>query len=148
MSIFSRKERTRHEPSSFHIWDPHHDRRIEETIFEPDHPQSVEAEIEWKETPQALLIKAFLPGFEREDMEIAVERGNILRISGEKSVEKEENGSRWFRAERARARFSQPFKLPETAIIDRLDARMENGLLTVTVPKRERFDSRRIIKIS
>ncbi|KAL0402837.1 UNVERIFIED_CONTAM: class I heat shock protein 3 [Sesamum radiatum] len=66
-----------------------------------------------------------------------VEEGNVLQISGERTREKEEKNDTWHRVERSSGKFLRRFRLPENAKMDQIKASMENGVLTVTVPKEE-----------
>ncbi|KAI5386628.1 hypothetical protein KIW84_072960, partial [Lathyrus oleraceus] len=61
----------------------------------------------------------------------------VLQISGERSVEKEDKNDEWHRVERSSGKFLRRFRLPENAKMDQVKASMENGVLTVTVPKEE-----------
>jgi len=78
-----------------------------------------------------------LPGLKKEEVKVEVEDGKVLQISGERSREKEEKDDRWHRVERCPGKFMRRFRLPENAKIDQVKAGMENGVLTVTVPKEE-----------
>ncbi|KAF3433557.1 hypothetical protein FNV43_RR24659 [Rhamnella rubrinervis] len=57
--------------------------------------------------------------------------------SAERSREKEETNDKWHRVERCSGKFLRRFRLPENAKMDQVKASMENGVLTVTVPKEE-----------
>lgn len=78
-----------------------------------------------------------------EDVRISLE-GNVLTIRGEKRQEDEENGERVHRIERIYGMFERTFVLPNTADPDRIEARYENGVLTVSIPKTERARPREI----
>ncbi|KAK1299366.1 18.2 kDa class I heat shock protein [Acorus calamus] len=93
--------------------------------------------IDWKETPEAHVFKADLSGMKKEEVKVEVEDGRVLQISGERSREKEEKNDTWHRVERSSGRFMRRFRLPEGAKVDQVKAAMENGVLTVTVPKAE-----------
>nr|Q05832.1 RecName: Full=18.3 kDa class I heat shock protein; AltName: Full=HSP 18.3 [Oxybasis rubra]CAA37864.1 heat-shock protein [Oxybasis rubra] len=95
------------------------------------------ARIDWKETPEAHVFKADLPGVKKEEVKVEVEDGNVLRISGQRAREKEEKNDTWHRVERSSGQFMRKFRLPENAKVDQVKAGMENGVLTVTVPKNE-----------
>ena len=93
------------------------------------------ARVDWKETPEAHVFKADLPGLKKEEVKVEVEDKDILQISGERSKENEEKSDKWHRVERASGKFMRRFKLPENAKMEEVKATMENGVLTVTVPK-------------
>uniref|UniRef100_A0A1D1YCY7 18. class I heat shock protein n=1 Tax=Anthurium amnicola TaxID=1678845 RepID=A0A1D1YCY7_9ARAE len=93
--------------------------------------------IDWKETPEAHVFKADLPGVKKEEVKVEVEDGQILQISGQRSKEEEEKNDTWHRVERSSGSFLRRFRLPENAKVEEVKASMENGVLTVTVPKEE-----------
>ncbi|NP_001148397.1 16.9 kDa class I heat shock protein 1 [Zea mays] len=95
------------------------------------------ARIDWKETPEAHVFKADLPGVKKEEVKVEVEDGNVLLISGQRSREKEDKGDKWHRVERSSGQFVRRFRLPENAKTEEVRAALENGVLTVTVPKAE-----------
>ncbi|CAM0872445.1 unnamed protein product [Alopecurus aequalis] len=97
----------------------------------------VGARIDWKETPEAHVFKADVPGLKKEEVKVEVEDGNVLQISGERNKEQEEKSDTWHRVERSSGKFLRRFRLPENAKADQIKASMENGVLTVTVPKEE-----------
>ncbi|KAH7280911.1 hypothetical protein KP509_36G020500 [Ceratopteris richardii] len=93
-------------------------------------------QVDWKETNDEHVFKVNLPGLARDDVRIQVEDGRILQISGEIKGEEEAATDRWYRAERPqRGTFQRRFRLPENANLDEVKASMENGVLTVRVPK-------------
>ncbi|KAF0914031.1 hypothetical protein E2562_026409 [Oryza meyeriana var. granulata] len=95
------------------------------------------ARIDWKVTPEAHVFKADVPGLKKEEVKVEVEDGNILQISGERSTEHEEKTDKWHRVERSSGKFLRRFRLPDNTKPEQIKASMENGVLTVTVPKEE-----------
>lgn len=89
--------------------------------------------MDWKETREAHVFKADLPGMKK--VEIEVDR--VLQISGERSVEKEDKNNEWHCVELSSGKFMRKFRLAENAKMDQVNANMENGVLTVTIPKEE-----------
>jgi HSP20 family protein len=104
-------------------------------------PVLTNVRVDWKETPEAHVFRADLPGVRKEAAKVEVEDGNVLVISGERAREEEEAGKdeawRWRLVERSSGRFQRRFRLPRGARLDQVHASMENGVLTVTVPKEE-----------
>lgn len=118
------------------VWDPFN--AMSQSLSSArDAEAFVNARIDWKETPEAHVFRADLPGVKKEEVKVEVEDGRVLQISGERSREKEEKNDKWHRVERSSGKFLRRFRLPENTKLDEVKASMENGVLTVTVPKVE-----------
>ncbi|KAL8511949.1 hypothetical protein ACS0TY_018422 [Phlomoides rotata] len=78
-----------------------------------------------------------LPGLKKEEVKVEVEDGSVLQIRGERRKEQEEKNDKWHRVERSNGKFLHRFRLPENAKLDEVKTAMENGVLTVTMPKEE-----------
>ncbi|KAK3163819.1 hypothetical protein QOZ80_1AG0008720 [Eleusine coracana subsp. coracana] len=128
------------DPFSLDLWDPF-DNMFRSIVpaasSDADTAAFAKARIDWKETPEAHVFKADLPGVKKEEVKVEVEDGNVLVISGERSKEKEDKNDKWHRVERSSGQFMRRFRLPENAKVDQVKAGLENGVLTVTVPKAE-----------
>jgi HSP20 family protein len=96
------------------------------------------------EDKDAVRIAAELPGVKPEDVKISMEN-NVLTIRGEKRLERREgNGERSHRFERAYGMFERAFTVPASVDAERIEAKYEQGVLTVTLPKVERAKPREI----
>ncbi|OAY57795.1 17.3 kDa class I heat shock protein [Manihot esculenta] len=125
--------------NAFDLWDPFKDFPFpsSSSIISRDNTAFVNTRIDWKETPEAHVFKADLPGLKKEEVKVEIEDDRVLQISGERNVEKEEKDDTWHRVERSSGKFLRRLRLPANAKMDQVKASMENGVLTVTVPKEE-----------
>ncbi|KAH9766767.1 18.1 kDa class I heat shock protein [Citrus sinensis] len=141
LSLFDSGRRSNvFDPFSLDIWDPFEGFSSSVANI-PSSARETSAfantRIDWKETPEAHVFKADLPGLKKEEVKVEVEDGRVLQISGERSREQEEKNDKWHRVERSSGKFMRRFRLPENAKMDQIRASMENGVLTVTVPKED-----------
>lgn len=81
-------------------------------------------------------VRAELPGVKADELDIQVTENN-LAISGERKIAPEEEGARYHRREREAGTFSRMIGLPGDIDADHVDAKLENGILTVVVSKAE-----------
>lgn len=95
------------------------------------------------EDRDALRIVMEVPGVSPEDVKLSLEN-NRLSIRGEKRQASEEQVDRVHRYERSYGAFERVFTLPTTVDADRIEARVEHGILTVRLPKVERARPREI----
>jgi HSP20 family protein len=95
------------------------------------------------ETPNELVVKADLPDVSEKDIDIRVEN-NLLTIRGERKVEKSVSEENFLRVERTYGSFSRSFSLPNTVNSEAIGADYKNGVLTVTLPKREESKPRQV----
>src|SRR5271157_468682 len=88
------------------------------------------------ETEDAIVLKAELPGIDPKDVEVRVE-DNTLYLKGERNYEKEVNEQNYHRIERPYGSFARSFSLPNSIDAEKVKAEYKDGLLTLTMPKRE-----------
>ncbi|XP_028798376.1 17.3 kDa class I heat shock protein-like [Neltuma alba] len=138
-SFFGGRRSSVFDPSSLDVWDPFKDFRFPSSLSTSsgDNSAFVSTRVDWRETPEAHVFKADLPGLKKDEVKVEVEDDRVLQISGERNVEKEDKNDTWHRVERSSGRFMRRFRLPENVKMDQVKASMENGVLTVTVPKAE-----------
>ncbi|XP_073139543.1 17.8 kDa class I heat shock protein-like [Henckelia pumila] len=144
-TLFGNRRSNVCDPFSTDIWAPFHGFPFSGPLINNANGTSTAGEvsafagarIDWKETPEAHVFKADLPGLKKEEVKVEVEEGGVLQISGERSREQEEKNDKWHRVERSRGKFLRRFRLPEGAKVEEIKAAMENGVLTVTVPKQD-----------
>jgi len=88
------------------------------------------------ENPDSYQIELATPGLERKDFKIEIQNG-ILNISAEKEEENQEEGKNFRRREFSFNSFSRSFSLPVNMNTDKIDAKYDNGVLQLTLPKEE-----------
>jgi HSP20 family protein len=88
------------------------------------------------ETPRKVTVKAEVPGLDPKDFDISLV-GDLLTIKGEKKSEHEETTENYRLVERSYGSFSRALRLPAAVNADLIEAKYEEGVLTVTCPKEE-----------
>jgi HSP20 family protein len=96
-----------------------------------------------KETGDAYLFRADLPGLKESDVDISL-TGNRLIVSGRREEEAKREDERYFVYERSHGTFSRSFTLPEGVDADHVQAEMKDGVLTLVVPKKPEVQPKRI----
>jgi HSP20 family protein len=81
-------------------------------------------------------VKVEVPGVTKDDVKITVQN-DVLTIKGEKKDEKESKGANYHRVERSFGSFQRSFVLPATVQSAKVDAKYNNGILVITLPKAE-----------
>lgn len=92
--------------------------------------------VDVKEDKEGICIRAEIPGMKKEDVKIHVE-GDVLTLSGEKKIEKKEEGENWYRSECSYGSFSRSFTLPKVVDVEHINAKMQDGVLEVKIAKKE-----------
>ena len=119
-------------------------RLFEDSFVAPQGPSgSMGMETDIHENEDAYLIEATVPGLQAEDIDITL-HDNVLTISGEYQKKEQREGTTTHRTERRYGRFTRSFSLPATLDADNVQANLENGILTLTVPKAEAAKPRKI----
>lgn len=93
--------------------------------------------VDISETDDAYIIKAEIPGVNKEDVKVTAENG-VLTISGERKEEQEDKNKKIHRVERLYGTFIRTFVLPDNVDESKINAEFKDGVLTLTVPKTEK----------
>ncbi|XP_004490823.1 15.7 kDa heat shock protein, peroxisomal [Cicer arietinum] len=94
--------------------------------------------LDWLESPTSHILKINVPGLNKDEIKVQIDEGNILHVRGESG--KEDNFGKdtiWHVTERGTGKgdFSRAIELPENVKLDQIKAHVENGVLTIVVPK-------------
>ena len=95
------------------------------------------------ENKDQIVLEAELPGMKPEDVDISIEN-NVLTLHGERRFEKKDESDNFHRVERSYGSFTRSFTLPPTVSSEDANAEFENGVLRLTLAKREEAKPRRI----
>lgn len=115
-------------------WDPFFTTRTA-TAFVPA--------FEVKETVEGYVIKADVPGVAEGDIDVAV-HNSVLSITGSRQSEERKEGEAYALYERQFGSFTRSFQLPELADGEKIEAKLDNGVLTVTIGKKAAAKPRKI----
>jgi HSP20 family protein len=96
-----------------------------------------------REEKECFIIKADMPGIKEADVDISI-TGSRLSISGRREEEKVDETKSYYTRERSYGAFSRAFTLPESIDADQIRARMQDGVLEVTIPKRAESQPKKI----
>ena len=99
--------------------------------------------IDMYQTDNEVVVKAAVPGFKADEVQINV-TGDVLTIKGESKHEEEKKDRSWQIREHRWGAFERSITLPTGVISDRATADFENGILTITLPKSEKVKPKTI----
>ncbi|BCD62957.1 HSP20 family protein [Nitratiruptor sp. YY08-26] len=120
--------------------------------FENKMAPSTQAENIWmpavneKEDEKAYYVEVDLPGVKKEDINLEV-KDNVLTISGERKFKKEEEDKGYKRVESFFGKFERSFTLPADADAEKIEAKAEDGVLHITIPKVEQKENVKKIEV-
>ncbi|MFZ5649029.1 MAG: Hsp20/alpha crystallin family protein [Bacillota bacterium] len=99
--------------------------------------------VDIKDTADAVVIKAEIPGVKREDVSV-IYNENILTIRGERKHEEKEEGASYIKVERRYGSFSRSFSLDVPVDHEKIKASYKDGILEINLPKKEKAKSKEI----
>jgi HSP20 family protein len=112
-------------------------------LSEPQSNRPWSPAVDIYETDNELVLKADLPDVDQNAIDVRVEN-QTLTIAGERKFEKEENVKGFHRIERSYGSFVRSFAVPNTFDTDKIGATFKNGVLSVSLPKKEAAKPRQI----
>lgn len=112
------------------------------TTATPAHPGWVPA-VDVIETDEKLVLTAELPGMAEPDITLTLEN-DVLTLRGEKKEEHRENAKGFWLLERSYGAVQRTFALPKSVDAEKIEARFEAGVLTITLPKVPKAQGRTI----
>lgn len=95
------------------------------------------------ESDEGLHFLMDLPGMKKEDLQLTFENG-VLSVHGERKGDWEQNGTGYRRTERFQGNFSRAFSLPQGVDLEKIEAKFEDGVLKVFVPKGEQLRAKHV----
>jgi HSP20 family protein len=99
--------------------------------------------IDISETDKEYHLEAELPGLTQKDIEVKVD-GGILNIKGNKEESHEEKEKNYYLRERYYGAFQRSVALPSNVMADNIEAKFENGILNITIPKQNKGTAKKI----
>ncbi len=99
-----------------------------------------------REDEKAYYIEVDLPGVKKEDIKVDI-KDNTLTISGERKLKEEVKEEDYYKIETSIGKFTRTFTLPEDADIENIDAKNENGVLDIVIPKVKKEESVKTIEV-
>lgn len=109
---------------------------IETDIFDSNGESLMVPDANIVENQKDFKIELAAPGLERQDFKVEIDNG-ILSISAEKEEENKEDTGNYKRREFSYNSFCRSFTLPDNSLPEKIDAKYENGILRVSLPKKE-----------
>ncbi len=98
--------------------------------------QAFQVAVDIREEDDAFYVDAEVPGLSADDIKVDIEK-NVLTLSGERKIEKEETKDTYRRVERQYGSFTRSFSLPETVDTENIRADLKDGVLELRLPKKE-----------
>lgn len=105
--------------------------------------KNVVPSIDVSESHSNYYIEAELPGIELKDLEVQV-NGNVLTIRAKKEANTEQKDKNYYIQERYTGSLQRSISLPNSADIEQIDAKLQDGILLLTIPKKERAVTKKI----
>ena len=123
------------------------ERMVDDNFFFDYDNNDLRPSVEINESNDAFMISADLPGIEKSDIEVKVEENTLILIAN-RHIDKSDNNEKFHYNERRFGTFSRSFKLPKTVKEEKITAKLDNGVLSILIPKAEdAIKSNRVIAV-
>ena len=133
--------------SSYHALPNIFERMIDDNFFFNYDNNDLRPSVDINEINDAFMISADLPGIKRSDIEVKVE-GNTLILIANRHIDNSDTNEKFHYNERRSGTFSRSFKLPKTVKEEKITAKLDNGVLSIVIPKAEdAIKSNRLIAV-
>ena len=123
------------------------ERMMDDNFFFEYNNNSLRPFVDINESSDAFMISADLPGIEKSNIEVKVEE-NTLILTASRHIDKSDTKEKFHYNERSFGTFSRSFKLPKTVKEEKITAKLDNGVLSIVIPKAEdAIKSNRLIAV-
>ena len=133
--------------SSYHTLPNIFERMVDDNFFFDYDNNDLRPSVEINESNDAFMISADLPGIEKSDIEVKVEENTLILIAN-RYIDISEKSDKFLYNERRFGTYSRSFKLPKTVKEEKITAKLDNGVLSIVIPKAEdAIKSNRLIAV-
>ena len=133
--------------SSYHALPNIFERMIDDNFFFNYDNNDLRPSVDINESNNAFMISADLPGVKKSDIEVKVEENTLILIAN-RHIDNSDTNEKFHYNERRSGTFSRSFKLPKTVKEEKITAKLDNGVLSIVIPKAEdAIKSNRLITV-
>ena len=133
--------------SSYHALPNIFERMIDDNFFFNYDNNDLRPSVDINESNNAFMISADLPGIKKSDIEVKVEENTLILIAN-RHIDNSDTNEKSHYNERRSGTFSRSFKLPKTVKEEKITAKLDNGVLSIVIPKAEdAIKSNRLITV-
>ena len=133
--------------SSYHTLPNIFERMMDDNFFFGYDNNNLTPSVDINESGEAFMISADLPGIEKSNIEVKVEDDTLI-LSAIRDIDKSDTNEKFHYNERKFGTFSRSFKMPKTVKEEKITAKLDNGVLSIVIPKAEdTIKSNRLITV-
>ena len=133
--------------SSYQTFPNIFERMMDDNFFFDNNSNDLTPSVDINESNDAFMISADLPGIEKSNIEVKVEENNLILIAN-RYIDKSDTNEKFHYNERRSGTFSRSFKLPKSVKEEKITAKLDNGVLSIVIPKAEdAIKSNRLITV-